>query len=247
MKLNALLMSRDHASLRVVASALDGLGIEYQVCLSSAEAVELLVQGQYSAVVLDFALPGAAQVARMARMASPQRRPVVFAMIGALTPVCGAFQAGVNFALYKPVVFEQVTRTLRAGQTFMKPSRRPSPRHKLEALVYLQLGIAALPAIVLDLSERGLALQAAEPLPPVQNVPLRFVLPGTTHLVEATGEVIWADDEGRAGMFFSQLTPVSHRHLQGWLTKQGMKRKGAVPLPSAPRMQRRSRPLGLEV
>jgi CheY-like chemotaxis protein len=206
--------------MRVLTSALDELEIEHQVCLSAAEAAELLVQGHYSALVLDFALPGAAQVARMARMASPQRRPVVFAMLGVLTPVCGALQAGVNFVLYKPLVFEQVMRTLRAGQMFMRPSRRPSPRHKLEALVYLQLGVAALPAIVLDLSERGLALQAAEPLPPVQNVPLRFVLPGTTHMVEATGEVIWADDEGRAGMFFSQLTAESRGYLKDWLTKQ---------------------------
>lgn len=228
MKLNALLMSKDQPALRVLAVALDRLEIERQICLSAAEAMELLVQGHYSALVLDFALPGAAQVAKMARMASPQRRPVVFAMLGILSPVCGAFQAGVNFVVYKPLVFEQVTRALRAGQGFMRSNRQNSPRHKLEALVYLQLGVAALPAIVLDLSEQGLALQAAEPLPPVQNVPLRFVLPGTTCMVEATGEVIWADDDGRAGMFFSHLTAVSRRYLKDWLAKQGANGKDAV-------------------
>ena len=110
----------------------------------------------------------------------------------------------------------------------MKRNPRHSPRHRLEALVYLQLGVAALPAIVLDLSEQGLALQAPEPLPPVQNVPLRFVLPGTSHLVEATGRVIWADDDGRAGMFFSGLTAASRHHLKNWLTKRGSKTKNAV-------------------
>jgi CheY-like chemotaxis protein len=228
MKLNALLMSRDQPSRRVLAAALDEFEIEPHICLSAPEAMELLMHGHYTALVLDFVLPGAAQVAKMARMASPQRKSMVFAMIGVLTPVFGAFQAGVNFVLYKPLVFEQVTRALRAGQGFMQPNRRSPSRHRLEALVYLQLGVAALPAIVLDLSEQGLALQAAEPLPPVQNVPLRFVLPGTTHMVEATGEVIWADDDGRAGMFFSDLTPACRRHLKNWLANQHANWKDAV-------------------
>jgi len=233
-------MSRDHASLPVLAAVLDVLEIEYQTCLSSAEAVELLVQGYHSALVLDFDLPGAGQVARMARMASPQRRPVVFAMVSAFTPVGGAFQSGVNFVLYKPLACEQVMRSLRAGQGFMKPNPRHSTRHPLEALVYLQLGVAALPAIVLDLSEQGLALQAPEPLPPVQNVPLRFVLPGTSHLVEATGEVIWADDDGRAGVFFSGLTSASRSHLRNWLTKRGAQTKNAVRALLPPQRARRS-------
>ena len=110
----------------------------------------------------------------------------------------------------------------------MKPNPRHSPRHALEALVYLQFGVAALPAIVLDLSEQGLALQAPEPLPPVQNVPLRFVLPGTSYLVEAIGKVIWADDDGRAGMFFSRLTSASRHHLKDWLAKRGTNTRNAV-------------------
>jgi len=205
MKLNALLVSQDRPSLRVLTALLHVLQIEHQTCDSSGEAVELLVQGQYSALVLDFDLPGAGQVARMARMASPQRRPVVFAMVSAFTPVGGAFQSGVNFVLYKPLAYEQVARSLRAGQGFMKPNPRHSPRHPLEALVYLQLGVAALPAIMLDLSEQGLALQAPEPLPPVQNVPLRFVLPGTTRLVEATGKVIWPTTTVARACFFPAL------------------------------------------
>jgi hypothetical protein len=228
MKLNALVMSRDQPSLRVLAAVLDVLEIEHQTCLSSAEAVELLVHGHHSALILDFDLPGAGQVARMARMASPQRRPVVFAMVSAFTPVGGAFQSGVNFVLYKPMVCEQVMRSLRAGERFMKPNPRHSPRHPLEALVYLQLGVAALPAIVLDLSEQGLALQATEPLAQLQNIPLHFVLPGTSHLVEATGEVIWADDDGRAGIFFSDLNAASRSHLSNWLAKRGAKTKNAV-------------------
>jgi len=241
MKLNALLVSQDRPSVQVLEALLDVLHVEHQTCLSSSEAVELLVHGHFSALVLDFDLPGAGQVARMARMASPQRKPVVFAMVGAFTPV-GAFQSEVNFVLYKPLAYEQVARSLHAGQRFMKPNPRHSPRHPLEALVYLQLPVTTLPAIVLDLSEQGLALQALEPLPAMRNVPLRFVLPETSHLVEAIGKVIWAEDDGRAVMFFSRLTPASRHHLKNWLAKRGANTKNAVRVLLPPQKAHRSTP-----
>jgi DNA-binding NtrC family response regulator len=103
MKLNALLVSQDRPSLRVLEALLDVLQIEHQTCQSASEAVELMVHGHRSALMMDFDLPGAGQVAQMARMASAQRRPVVFAMVSAFTPVGGAFQSGVNFVLYKPL------------------------------------------------------------------------------------------------------------------------------------------------
>jgi FixJ family two-component response regulator len=239
MKLNALLVSQDRPSLRVLGALLDVLQIEQQTCHSSGEAIELLVHGHYSALILDFDLPGAGQVAQMARMSSTQRRPVVFAMVSALTSVGGAFQSVVNFVLYKPLAYEQVARSLHAGQRYMKPNPRHATRHQLETLVYLRFGARALPAIVLDLSEQGLALQAPEPLPPVENVPLRFVLPGTSHLVEAMGRVIWSDDDGRAGVFFSRLSPASRQHLKSWLAKRGAKSENAVRVLLPPQKARR--------
>ena len=225
MAFNALLMCREEKHLRVLGKALDDVGMEQEVCLSAPEALDLTVQRHYSALVIDFDLPGAATVARMARLAPSRRRPVIFGMIGALTEIAEAFQAGANFIFYKPLGVEQMVRCLRAGRGFMRPDRRNSPRQSLESLVYLQFGIASLPAMVLDLNQNGMALQAPEPLPPVQQVPLRFVLPGTTHMVEGMGEVIWADDGGRAGMLFSRLTPASRKYLKHWFGKRDSKKK----------------------
>jgi hypothetical protein len=241
MRLNALLMCREQQSLRALAAALDELAIEQEVCLSAPQAMELLMQGHYSALVLDFDLPAAAQVARVARMAPAQRRPVVFAMIGVLTGVAATFEAGANFVIYKPLALGQVTRSLRAGRGFMQPDRRRSPRQSLETLVYLQFGIAALPAIVLDMNEQGLALQAAEPLPAVPEIPFRFVLPGTSNTVQGNGEMIWADDEGRIGMLFSHLTPASRRSLKDWLNKR-RPRKRTTRVAARPERPRASLP-----
>ncbi len=219
MAFNALLMCREEKHLRVLGKALDQVGMEQEVCLSAPEALDLTVQRHYSALVIDFDLPGAATVARMARLAPARRRPVIFGMIGALTEISETFQAGANFIIYKPLGAAQIVRCLRAGRGFMRPDRRQSQRQSLESLVYLQFGIAALPAMVLDLNQNGMALQAPEPLPPVQQVPLRFVLPGTSQMVEGMGEVIWADDGGRAGVLFSRLTPASRKYLKQWFAK----------------------------
>jgi hypothetical protein len=127
-------------------------------------------------------------------------------------------------------VREQVLRSLRAGRVFMRPDRRQSPRQKAESLVYLRFGdVCPVPALVLDISEDGLAVQASEPLPATE-LPLRFILPGTAYMIEGSGEVTWADDTGRAGIFFSELTPAARRQLKAWLGKRDQRK----PRTSAP-------------
>src|SRR4029077_20507369 len=120
MAFNALLMCREEKHLRVLGKALDDVGMEQEVCLSAPEALDLTVQKHYSALVIDFDLPGAATVARMARLAPSRRRPVIFGMIGALTEIAETFQAGANFIFYKPLGVEQMVRCLRAGRGFMR-------------------------------------------------------------------------------------------------------------------------------
>jgi CheY-like chemotaxis protein len=241
MKLNVLLMCRNQPSLRILATAFNGISIDPEVCLSAPDTMERLVEGHYSAIVLDFDVPGAVQVARMVRIVAPERRPVIFTMIGAMTSVGGAFQAGANFVLYKPLEPEQVTRSLRAARGFMNPDKRRSPRHPVQALVHLKFNVGELPALMVDVSEQGLALQAPEPLLRAQEVPLRFVLPGTLHSVEATGQIIWSNEDGRAGMFFSRISPSSRKHLKDWLSKHGAKKKDAVRVLMEPEKVRQFR------
>jgi hypothetical protein len=79
------------------------------------------------------------------------------------------------------------------------------------------------PALVLELSEDGLSVQASEALP-AADVPMRFILPGTAHLIEGNGDVIWADDTGRAGILFNHLPPNARRQLKAWLAKRSPKK-----------------------
>lgn len=237
----ALVLCRQAACLKVLSKAFADIAVDHEVCDSANAMMERMVGGHYSALLLDFDLPGAAQVAALARMAPPNHRPVMFALLGPDISVGAAFQAGANFVLYKPLEREPVEQAVRASKSFMKADRRKSVRQKTEVLIYLQCGVVPVPALAIELSEQGLSLQAAEPLPPLREVPLRFVLPGGTRMIEANGEVIWADENGRAGMFFTDLSLASRRQLKQWLRKRGTKSKNAVSVllqPLRPRSRR---------
>jgi len=224
MKLNALLMCRQLDSLGILVGALDEYHLEQEACVNAPEAMELLAENFYSALIVDFDLPGAPTVARMARLAPPQRRPVVFAVIDLHTDVASAYEAGANFILYKPLKPEQVARSLRAALVFMRADRRRSRREKLDSMVYLRFGdVCPLPALVTGVSEDGLSVQTAEPLPAIE-VPIRFILPGTAHMMEGTGEVAWADEAGRAGILFSELSNSSRRELKNWIRRRSHRR-----------------------
>src|SRR5215468_8503387 len=185
MKLNALVMSRSHSSVRVLIAAFAELGIEYRISPSASETIEMLASDYHSALILDFDLPHAVQVAKMARTASPKRRPVLFGMIGSTTSIGTVFQAGANFVLYKPLDPLQVLHSLRAAQGFMHEDRRRSSRQKSETLAYLQLQTGTVPAVVQDITDQGISLQAAECMSPLRHVRLRFLLPGTSDVVQA--------------------------------------------------------------
>jgi DNA-binding response OmpR family regulator len=240
MKMNALVMSRNHGAVKVLVAAFAELGIEYRVTFSASETLDVLAEGHHSALVLDFDLPQAVQVAKLARTAPAKRRPVLFGMIGAGLSIASVFQAGANFVLYKPLDLLQVLHSLRAAQVFMQPDRRQSSRQKGETLAYLQLPTGTVPALVNDLTEQGLSIQAAEALTPLRGVALRFLLPGTTQVVHATGDFIWTDTMGRAGLFFTDMPAACRRDFDAWLKKRGARKGDSVRVLLEPAKSRRA-------
>lgn len=238
MKVNALVMSRSQASLRLLVSAFAELGVEYRIALSASEALDILAAEQHSAFIVDFDLPHAVQVAKAARSLPGKHRPVLFGMVGGTTPIADVFQAGANFILYKPLDLLQVLHSLRAAQGFMQADRRSSSRQKSETLAYLQLPTGTVPALVQDLTEQGISVQAAEPLLPVRGIPVRFLLPRTANVVHATCDFIWADSEGRAGLFFGDMPAACRRDLEAWLKKHGASQSDSVRLLLEPRKQK---------
>ena len=87
MTMNALVMSRNTSAVKALVTAFAELRMEYRVSFSPSETMEVIASGQHSALVVDFDLPHATEVARMARIVPSKRKPVLFGMIGAGTPI----------------------------------------------------------------------------------------------------------------------------------------------------------------
>jgi hypothetical protein len=111
-----------------------------------------------------------------------------------------------------------------------KGERRRTVRQKLHTPVYVSFNTQHSGAVVdlselLDLHENGFAVQTALPTA-LQNtdrlevnraVSLCLDLPETRQFVHGSGQVMWTDDTGRAGIRFSFLPDSSRLVLKEWL------------------------------
>jgi FixJ family two-component response regulator len=221
MRQAAAVLCHDKGSLQTLETALQDLGIEPVSCLSGQESLESVMDGRCSTLIVDFDLPGAEEVIRMAALLPAGQKPALLAVASRAWPGTGqAFQSGASRILYLPLEKESLKDALKAERKTRKAIRRKSTRYEVKTLVYLELESGTVSGVSIDIGEHGLALQATEPVPVSSNLAFRCVLPGTDFTLHGHADVMWASDQGRAGLFFSKLTPAARKHLKRWLSKR---------------------------
>jgi FixJ family two-component response regulator len=221
MRQAAAVLCHDKGSLQTLETALQDLGIEPVSCRSGQEALESVMHGRCSTLIVDFDLPGAEEVIRMAALLPAGQKPALLAVASRAWPGTGqAFQSGASRILYRPLEKESLKDALKAERKTRKANRRKSTRYEVKSLVYLELESGTVSGVSIDIGEHGLALQATEPVPVSSNLAFRCVLPGTDFTLHGHADVMWASDQGRAGLFFSKLTPAARKHLKRWLSKR---------------------------
>jgi putative methionine-R-sulfoxide reductase with GAF domain len=75
---------------------------------------------------------------------------------------------------------------------------------------------------ILDISERGAAIQTSSPWDLSRDVNLCLDLSETKTYLHTTGHVVWADKAGRIGVSFAELPEDSRRKLKEWLFLNAM-------------------------
>lgn len=71
--------------------------------------------------------------------------------------------------------------------------------------------------ILLDLSQDGMDVLAAQPLEPTSLLGVRFSLPDGSLEIDAHGEVAWANPNGQSGVRFLDIPQEISGKLQAWL------------------------------
>jgi len=229
MRQSAAVLCHDKKSLETLQTCLDHLDMELKTCRSQRDALESVMSGHSSTLIVDFDMKGADEVIRIAALLPGSQKP---ALLGVSTHSWlgegKAFQSGVSRILYKPFDEDVVKDAIAIGAKLAKKNRRQSERHQLKTLVYLELANGIVPAISIDIGAHGLAVQALHRVPVVSNISFRCVLPGKHVHFAGHADVMWASDQGRAGLFFSKLTPAARKHLNDWLRKRNSHSKDAV-------------------
>ena len=102
------------------------------------------------------------------------------------------------------------------------PNRRRRVRHKIQTPAYASFTAESKSAMldlheIVDISEEGLAIQCHTPLEVNKRVSLCLDLADSAKHIYTTGQVVWSNDSGRAGLRFSELSSDSLSQLREWL------------------------------
>jgi len=218
MTFQSLLVCKDEQATGVLTSALAGFGLGVQCC-GYPDGLCRLTEQKFDAVIVDYDDPhSAALVLQNAYQASADSNTVTVALLNDKTKVRHVFGAGANFVLYKPVSQQQAEATLRAAIALLKRERRRSFRVPVQLPVKLRVENGGeMEGILLDLSEDGLDVLAAQPLCPAATINARFTLPEQTTELNLRGQVACANPNGESGVRYTELPDSLRQVLREWV------------------------------
>ena len=217
MLLQSMVLSRDTEKVSVLMRAFSRLDIDVIVCSEATSAIALMDRKKFEAVVVDFSVPGADALLEGVRHRSGEKT-MVAAILAGETSVAEAFALGAKFVLYEPITLERALQGLRAVKNLMYPQRRQQLRKPAYAPVCLKFTPGReIKAVVLNVSEGGMAVRLPEATAVRQVMRARFSLPGMRDPIDVQGEVAWVDKNCRAGIRFVRLPKELHSQLKQWL------------------------------
>jgi hypothetical protein len=224
---SALLLLPEESSLNMARRVMESFGIGVFAASSLLEAEKILHNTRLDLALCDFEVPFAGDLSLL--QASSRWRGLCIGLM----PTARLDQSGhkrVQIRVPKPVSVDMLVRSLKASYTNIAQQRIAAYRHTLP--VKLISGTLAhrgwqrtlQQASVLNVSQTGLCLNAAEPLPHGAAISMKLMLPESSSALHASGNVVWSHTSGRAGIAFDRSVGPEMRKLQerlnGWLPRE---------------------------
>jgi CheY-like chemotaxis protein len=224
---SALLLLSDEPSLNMARRVMESFGISAFAASSVLDAERILHNTRLDLAICDFEMPCAADLSVL-QVSSRWRGLSIGLMPTARLD--HSSHKRIQIRIPKPVSVDMLVRSLKASYTNMAQQRIAAYRHSLP--VKLVSGTLAhrgwqrtlQQVSVLNVSQTGLCLNAAEPLPHGAAVRMNLMLPETPSSLHASGHVVWSHSSGRAGVVFDRAAGPEMKKFQErlkmWLPRE---------------------------
>ncbi len=220
MTLSALLVCADEAAAHVLVHVLEELGIRVESCPDFARAGIRANQERFDAIIVDGQT--STQVLSLLKETRSSRlndATLAVAVVPSQESIRELFSLGVNFVLYKPVAYDRALSSLRAARAVMRKEKRKNQRAAVHTHATVDYAnIEQEKATLVNLAQDGMAVQFGKKLPPANKVYFQFKLPGQSSSVRLSGQVVWQDWNGSAGVQFVDVPKTSRRLMDEFLT-----------------------------
>jgi len=220
MILQALLVSKDDQAAETLIQALAQFGVAVDRSSAAEVAQTRLAEERFDQVIVDFDDPetAAALLEACRRPAPDHNPPVTVALVPEAAQIRRILGSGAHFILTKPISPEQAESTFRASTALLKRERRQSFRVAVQVAISIRTDDSTtLEGILLDLSNGGMDVLAAKPLPPAALIRFSFELPDGGAALEGDAEVAWGNANGQTGLRFLDMDPKMREQLSEWL------------------------------
>jgi CheY-like chemotaxis protein len=221
MTLSALLVCVEEAPAQVLRRVLEELSIRVESCPDFVRAGVRLAQERFDVVIVDG--ESSKEVIALLRETQLSRRndgtlAVTVVAVGGQESIREMFSLGVNFVLYKPVAYERALSSLRAARAVMRKEKRKNARAAVHTQATIDYAnVEQERATLIDLAQDGMSVQFGKKVPPTSKVYFQFKLPGQVLGIRLSGQVVWQDWGGRAGIQFVDVPKTSRRLLTDFL------------------------------
>jgi CheY-like chemotaxis protein len=220
-RLEVLMFGQDPSLFRIVRSALEDLGIVgCHSCTDSAQAIEVLARRHFDGIILDCDdLAQAQAVLTKIRNGPSNRQSPVIAILNGATDLPAIQNSRPNFNVIRPVSAGTIKEQLKKALDAMQTEHRRYFRYPVALPLFVGTGEDRLTAATLmNVSSEGVAVRLNRSVKPQGRVNLSFKLPSIEpYRIQAKGEVIWTDSEGRMGIKLSYMTGEARRKYMEWL------------------------------
>jgi CheY-like chemotaxis protein len=220
MSLTSILVCLDEEAAQVLGRVLEELSIAVETCSDVNRAAMRMAQQRFDVAILDCdAHAEVAGLLRETRVSRVNDSTLAVAIVPSQESIRELFSLGVNFVLYKPVSYDRALSTLRAARSVMRKDKRRNSRAQVHTHATVDYAnVEREKATLIDIAHDGMSVQFGKKLPPTSKVYFQFVLPDQTTAVRLSGQVVWQDWNGRAGVHFVDVPKASRRLLDEFLT-----------------------------